>query len=111
MKLDEAITILEEYNKSRKEAEIKLNASEQLSIATDIVLNEIRKIHHRKTMYPEGYKQYHIPKKYYSMLQWGDHGRIERKYKISKSTLVKSFKKGTCTYRTLKAFEDYFKNY
>jgi hypothetical protein len=45
------------------------------------------------------------------MLQWGDHGRIERKYKISKSTLVKSFKKGTCTYRTLKAFEDYFKNY
>ena len=25
--------------------------------------------------------------------------------------LVKSFKKGTCTFRTLKAFEDYFKNY
>ncbi len=51
MKLDEAIIILEKYNKSRKELEIKLNASEQLSIATDIVLNEIRKIHHRKTLY------------------------------------------------------------
>ena len=43
------------------------------------------------------------------MRKWGDHVVISKKYNISLSTLVKSFRKGYCTKRIMEALNDYFK--
>lgn len=98
MTIIEAVQILEKYK-----------GSSLKNVAIKTLVDEVKRINKNKGMYPEGYKNYKIDPKYYKMRKWGDHVVISKKYNISLSTLVKSFRKGYCTKRIMEALNDYFK--